>query len=131
MRGLTKLQKLSAKNSTKRLKGKRKRQYETLHAQVTGQEFQLDTSDGRFAALLDGEDDRYGIDRTNPAYRETGGMATLLREQSERRRKKQEKCKEGSVDDKLAAGGSWVEQSAGAMELSSLVKSLQSKVNTK
>ena len=83
MRGLTKLE----RHSSKKLKGKRKRQLETLVANVSGQGFHVDTSDSRFAALLDGNDDRFGIDRTNPAYKETGAMKELLYEQSMRRNK--------------------------------------------
>jgi len=135
MRGLVKLQKL---NSKTKLKGKRKRQLETLAANISGQEFHVDTSDDRFAALLDGNDDRFGIDRTHSAYRETGAMKTLLQEQSERRRKKKKNEKDGDDDDrggnsvvknKKDGGGGWVENSSGAMDLSSLVKSLQQKVS--
>ncbi|KAL3792208.1 hypothetical protein ACHAW5_004083 [Stephanodiscus triporus] len=81
--GLTKLE----RHSSKKLKGKRKRQLETLAANVSGQGFHIDTSDTRFAALLDGNDDRFGIDRTNPAFKETGAMKELLNEQSMRRNK--------------------------------------------
>eukprot|EP00581_Thalassiosira_minuscula_P031181 CAMPEP_0183785866 /NCGR_PEP_ID=MMETSP0739-20130205/66720_1 /TAXON_ID=385413 /ORGANISM="Thalassiosira miniscula, Strain CCMP1093" /LENGTH=1111 /DNA_ID=CAMNT_0026029887 /DNA_START=344 /DNA_END=3680 /DNA_ORIENTATION=- len=152
MRGLAKLEKLHSKTS-KQLKGKRKRQLETLTAKVSGQEFRIDTADERFAALLDGEDDRYGIDRTHSAFRETGGMKTLLQEQSERRKTRRKRKGGGSHNDSTMAGDSrrrlggdvedgvpskmkkdgsgWVESSSGAMELSSLVKSLQRKVPKK
>mmetsp|Transcript_11892 Transcript_11892/g.23019 ORF Transcript_11892/g.23019 Transcript_11892/m.23019 type:complete len:1066 (+) Transcript_11892:173-3370(+) len=137
MRGLAKLE----KNANKKLKGKRKRQMETLAANVSGQEFKIDTTDDRFAALLDGSDDRFGIDRTNPLYKETGAMKTLLEEQAKRRKKNQAK-KTSSLENvegvtelnKRAAandGGGWVESSGGAMELSSLVKSLQNKISKK
>ncbi|KAL7464513.1 hypothetical protein ACHAXS_004847 [Conticribra weissflogii] len=137
MRGLAKLE----KNANKKLKGKRKRQMETLAANVSGQEFKIDTTDDRFAALLDGSDDRFGIDRTNPLYKETGAMKTLLEEQSKRRKKYQAK-KDSSLDNAagetlhnepaVAYGGDgWRESSSGAMELSSLVKSLQNKITKK
>lgn len=128
MRGLAKLE----RNANKKLKGKRKRQMETLAANVSGQDFNIDTSDSRFAALLDGDDDRFGIDRTNPAYRETGAMKALLQEQSKRRRKgkKQRGGGEGGEPKKeVNRDGGWTEKSSGAMELSSLVKSLQQKVS--
>ncbi|EED92817.1 predicted protein [Thalassiosira pseudonana CCMP1335] len=133
MRGLAKLE----KHAGKKLKGKRKRQHETLAANVSGQEFQIDTTDDRFAALIDGSDDRFGIDRTNPLYKETGAMKTLLQEQSKRRRKNRgrkdgtsgggdaTKGGEKRVEDK---NGGWKDSSSGAMALSSLVKSLQQKV---
>ena len=126
MRGLTKLE----RHGKKKLKGKRKRQLETLAANVSGQDFQVDTTDTRFAALLDGTDDRFGIDRTNPAYKETGAMKELLQEQSKRRRKKSKVKSNTSSKDKdvVRRGDSWKESSNGAMALSSLVQSLQQKV---
>ena len=141
MRGLAKLE----KNANKKLKGKRKRQHETLATNVTGQDFKIDATDTRFAALLDGDDDRFGIDRTNPAYKETGAMKELLQEQSNRRKKK--RAKTGTVGDNSSSSkkekatdasrkdnshdgdGGWVDKSSGAMELSSLVMSLQQKVS--
>ena len=98
-----------------------------------------DTNDDRFSALLEGTDDRFGIDRTNPAFKETTAMKTLLEEQAKRRKKNRGKSKVKSSDKSKpeqsdAKGGnkdhSWVESSSGAMELSSLVKSLQTKVKS-
>ncbi len=148
MRGLAKLE----RHSSKKLKGKRKRQLETLAANVSGQGFHIDTTDPRFAALLDGNDDRFGIDRTNPAYKETGAMKELLHEQSKRRNKnlgggdkggsiearnrtdgdeglngpRDERAKD---EDLRGRGSGWVESSGGSLELSSLVKSIQQKVS--
>ena len=106
----------------------------------------------RFAALVDGTDERFGIDRTHPAYRETGGMKVLLEERAKRRRegngngssegkKRGEESREpqdgtnaavDNGDEKTKVegdgDGGWVENSDGARELSSLVKSLQQKV---
>ena len=136
MRGLTKLE----RHANKKLKGKRKRQLETLASNVSGQDFHIDTTDDRFSALLDGGDDRFGIDRTNPAYKETGAMKELLQEQSKRRNKKRN-SKEIDVKSnstKKIDGitehrneNSWKESSSGAMALSSLVQSLQQKVSSK
>lgn len=130
MRGLTKLE----RQSTKKLRGKRRRQHEALLSNVSGQGFKVDTSDDRFAALLDG-DDRYGIDRTDPSYRETGAMRELLEEQTRRRSKNRRKGnkggekkaggnKGGGSKDAKGAGGENVSASA---ELSSLVMSLKRK----
>ena len=129
MRGLTKLE----RHGKKKLKGKRKRQLETLAANVSGQDFHVDTTDSRFAALLDGTDGRFGIDRTNPAYKETGAMKELLQEQSKRRRKKSKVMSNTSSKDEEVAGrgDNWKERSNGAMALSSLVQSLQQKVSKK
>ncbi|KAK1732701.1 pre-rRNA-processing protein ESF1 [Skeletonema marinoi] len=137
MRGLEKLE----KHANKKLRGKRKRQLENLAANVSGQGFQVDTKDDRFSALLEGIDDRFGIDRTNPAFKETTAMKTLLQEQSKRRKKNRGKSNEKASDKSKqqqhqadGKGGnkndSWVESSSGAMELSSLVKSLQTKVKS-
>ena len=140
MRGLAKLE----KHANKKLKGKRKRQLETLASNVSGQEFKIDTTDNRFAALLDGTDDRFGIDRTNPLYKETGAMKTLLEEQTKRRKKNRGKRDDGARagngtgmnDGPVSSGGGgnqgsdgWVDSSSGALALSSLVKSLQQKVS--
>ena len=131
MRGLAKLE----KHSGKKLKGKRKRQLETLAANVSGQEFQIDTTDDRFAALLDGTDDRFGIDRTNPSFKETGAMKALLEEQTKRRKKSRamknewQEGKQKAKESKSVAIDRWVESSSGALALSSLVKSLQQKVS--
>ena len=128
MRGLTKLE----RQSTKKLRGKRRRQHEALLSNVSGQGFKVDTSDARFAALLDG-DDRYGIDRTDPSYKETGAMRELLEEQTRRRSRKRRNGKGGEKgagkkggDSKATAraGGENVSASA---ELSSLVMSLKRK----
>ena len=135
MRGLAKLE----RHAGKKLKGKRKRQMETLAANVSGQEFQIDTTDDRFSALLDGTDDRFGIDRTNPMYKETGAMKALLQEQTKRRKKSRGK-KHEKTESKQAAqdnagpsndSGDWIESSSGAMALSSLVKSLKQKIPAK
>lgn len=141
MRGLAKLE----RHASKKLKGKRKRQLQALASNLPGQGFQIDATDDRFAALLDGMDDRFGIDRMNPAYKETGAMKALLEEQSKRRRRnkggtrgdggagKEQQKKDGTpaVSNKEDSRGGWVENSSGAMELSSLVKSLQKKVPSK
>lgn len=59
MRGLARLE----RDSAKRLRGERKRRHDSLAANVSGRDFRIDAADGRFAALLDGDDDgRFGID---------------------------------------------------------------------
>lgn len=133
MRGLEKLE----RHANKKLRGKRKRRMESLAANVSGQDFQVDTKDDRFSAMLEGTDDRFGIDRTNPAFKETAAMKSFLEEQVKRREKIRGKSKvdisemsrhlsDGKNRNKTDA---WVESSRGAIELSSLVKSLQTKVN--
>jgi len=143
MRGLARLE----RDSAKRLRGKRKRRHDSLAANVSGQDFRIDAADGRFAALLDGDDDgRFGIDRTNPAYRETVAMRELLEERARRRRRKgkggngEGRVKDGNKsfrsgkcakEEICGRDGGWVEDGRGAMELSSLVRSLQQKVVSK
>lgn len=130
MRGLTKLE----RNSNKKLKGKRKRQLETLVANVSGQGFHVDTTDTRFSALLDGNNDKFGIDRTNPAYKETSSMKELLHEQSKRRNEisgsRDKDMRIMKTKEVHSSDGGWVERSSSAVELSSLVKSIQEKVST-
>ena len=132
MRGLAKLE----RHAGKKLKGKRKRQMETLAANVSGQEFKIDTKDDRFAALLDGTDDRFGIDRTNPMYKETGAMKTLLEEQTKRRKKSRGKKLDETVNKQNVESNThisgekdgWMDKSSGALALGTLVRSLQQKV---
>lgn len=132
MRGLEKLE----RHANKKLRGKRKRQLQNLAANVSGQGFQVDTKDDRFSAMLEGTDDRFGIDRTNPAFKETTAMKTLLEEQAKRRKKNRGKNKEMTASDKRNnqqigkkhSDGPTHESGSGAMELSSLVMSLQKKV---
>lgn len=138
MRGLTKLE----RHTNKKLKGWRKRQLEILAANVSGQEFCIDASDYRFAELLDGTNDLYGIDRTHPAFRETSAMKKLLQERSKRKKKNRDGCKMGY------GGRGGIEEERGeerlsektekhrkgddchgAMELSSLVERIQQKVS--
>ena len=131
MRGLTKLE----RHSNKKFKGKRKRQLETLAANVSGQDFHIDASDTRFSALLDGNDDRYCIDRTNPAFKETGAMKLLLQEQSARRRGNRNNFKaasgeEGQNSENKKSRDDKTRENCGATELSSLVRSIQQKVST-
>lgn len=132
MRGLEKLE----RHANKKLRGKRKRRMESLAANVSGQDFQVDTKDDRFSAMLEGTDDRFGIDRTNPAFKETAAMKSFLEEQVKRREKIRRKSKVdiSEMSRQLSDGknrnktDAWVESSRGAIELSSLVKSLQTKV---
>lgn len=87
------------KNKNKKLTGSRKRKELKRMADVTGTNFKVDVADDRFAAVLDGIDSRFGIDKTDPKYKETPGMREILSEQTKRRRiiKKRERI--DSVDD--------------------------------
>jgi len=127
MRGLQRLE----QNKDKKLRGSRKRKEEERTADIAGKEFQIDTKDDRFAALLDGQDSRFGIDRTDPNFKETAGMRDILAEQSRRRKSKKRRkttnAKGGTdtVPDVSAESNS---PSLGASALSALVNSIKSKV---
>ena len=112
---------------------------------MSGQDFHVDASDNRFAALLDGKNDLYSIDRTHPAFRETSAMKELLEERSKRRKKERESRRVESGSGAIVGNGKgeeWRNRSKnqmsqsyhdkkvcdGAIELSSLVKSIQQKV---
>jgi hypothetical protein len=126
MRGILRIE----KNKEKKLKGSRKRKEAKLAQNVSGTDFEINTKDGRFAALLDGDDDRFGIDRTDPNYKETKGMQQLLSEQSRRRRDKKRRKTTQTTDDFIVGDSSknMLSSNDGALALSSLVKSLKSKV---
>ena len=117
------------KNKSKKLRGSRKKKEADIRENASGLDFQLDTKDNRFAAVLEGTDDRFGIDRMDPRYKETPAMREILTEQTKRRKsKKRSRPPSNDTDinaDTMIAGGS---KSTGALALSSLVKNLKSKV---
>ena len=117
------------KNKSKKLKGSRKRKQEELASNTSGQGFKIDTADSRFSALLDGTDARFGIDKLDPRYKETPAMREIMDAQSHRRKyKKKKEIQESVVDVVVDSKSSGEVQSSGALALSSLVKSLKSKV---
>jgi len=116
------------KNKSKKLKGSRKRKEAEIKNNAVGLEFQLDTKDNRFAAVLDGSDDRFGIDKTDPQYKETPAMRTMLAEQTKRRKSKKRARKPENTDVSADAMMTGKAESSGALALSSLVKNLKSKV---
>jgi hypothetical protein len=111
------------KNKGKKLKGSRKRKEAKIAADVTGTDFKVDVHDTRFNAVLDGSDDRFGIDKTDPNYKDTSAMREILSEQTKRRKKKRKKnVVVPDVNSDTAANTS------GATALSSLVQRLKSRV---
>ena len=124
MRGLERLE----KNKDKKLQGARKRKEEALAANVCGTEFKVDTTDARFKAVLDGSDDRFGIDRTDPNFRETSAMREILAEQTLRRKKKR---KVNTANTKVApdVSAESANASSGSTALSALVSSIKAKVS--
>lgn len=126
MRGIHRIQ----KNKDKNLRGSRKRKETELAAAVSGKDFTLDMKDNRFAAVLDGTDGRFGIDRTDPNYKETHAMKEILAEQTKRRKAKKRKVAKEPVAPNVTATES-LEKSCGAAALSSLVMSLKSNVAKK
>lgn len=128
MRGIQRIE----KNKEKKLRGARKRKEDKLKAEISGQDFAIDLKDERFVAVLDGDDGRFGIDRTDPQYKETAAMRQILDEQKARRKKKRRKVStEPQKVPPNVVEGSNNEKSAGSAALSSLVKSLKTKVSGK
>ena len=125
MRGIARKEKLKGK----KLKGKRKRKEAEKAADVSGAAFHIDTTDSRFAAVLDGSDERFGIDRTDPNFKDTPAMQKVLTEQSKRRKaKKRAKIANDVSVDAINRSDA---PTGGAAALSSLVKSLKTKVANK
>mmetsp|Transcript_20257 Transcript_20257/g.58122 ORF Transcript_20257/g.58122 Transcript_20257/m.58122 type:complete len:884 (+) Transcript_20257:52-2703(+) len=125
MRGIARKEKLKGK----KLKGKRKRKEAEKAADVSGAAFHIDTTDSRFAAVLDGSDERFGIDRTDPSFKDTPAMQKVLTEQSKRRKaKKRAKVANDVSVDAINRSDA---PTGGAAALSSLVKSLKTKVANK
>ena len=127
MRGIQRI----TKNKDKKLRGSRKRKEERLAANVTGTDFKLDISDERFKAVMEGTDDRFGIDRTDPSFKETSAMKEILEEQTKRRKAKRRKHKDSRETAKVVpdVSADANQGSAGASALSSLVSSLRRKVD--
>lgn len=114
------------KNKSKKLKGARKRKEAALEADLLGTGFKVDVDDSRFKAVLDGTDDRFGIDRTDPSYKETTAMREIMAEQTRRRKKRKTRvANEVAPDVSAETGGA----STGASALSSLVSRLKQKVS--
>jgi len=125
MRGIARKEKMKSK----KLKRSRKRKEAEKAANVSGEAFAVDTTDSRFAAVLDGSDERFGIDRTDPSYKDTPAMQAVLAEQSKRRKaKKRSKVANDVSADAINRADA---PTGGAAALSSLVKSLKTKVAKK
>jgi hypothetical protein len=122
MRGLIRMDKLKGK----KLKGARKRKQDKLAANVSGGDFKINTQDNRFAAVLKGADNRFGIDRKYSSFNDTPAMRDILSGQTKERTKRK-KAKKNLVTPSINAEAAGL-MSSGAMALSSLVQSLKSKV---
>ena len=116
------------KNKSKKLKGARKRKEAALEASLVGTGFKVDVDDSRFKAVLDGTDDRFGIDRTDPQYKETPAMREIMAEQTRRRKKRKTKIANAVAPD--VSANDLGDASAGASALSSLVSRLKQKVTS-
>ena len=129
IRGIQRLE----KNKGKKLKGSRKRKEAKKAADVSGSNFKINVDDNRFKAVLDGCDGRFGIDKTDPNFKDTTSMREILSEQTKRRKNKRQK-KEHNAQSAVVTnqngnkandnGGG----SSGASALSFLVQKLKSQV---
>jgi NUC153 domain len=104
------------KNKEKKLTGARKRKEVRLTESVVGAEFQIDTTDKRFNAVLEGTDERFGIDRTDPNFKETPAMKHILLQQTRHRMKQRKSNTHEAIP------------TSGSAALSVLVTSIRSKV---
>ncbi|CAM9844109.1 unnamed protein product [Chrysoparadoxa australica] len=118
----------------KKLRGKRKRR-EEAREKAPGQDFQVDVLDERFAALVDG-DHRFGVERTDAAFKDTEAMRALMAEQKKRRQNKRKKGKKseaatttGTAEarDGSSQGNADSSGATGAAALSALVNKLKHK----
>ena len=125
IRGVQRLE----KNKDKKLTGARKRKEERLTGNVRT-DFQIDTTDERFTAVLEGSDERFGIDRTDPNFKETPAMKQILSEQTRNRskRRKLNSDKKQSMDKVPDVNALTMKPTSGSAALSALVSSIKSKV---
>jgi NUC153 domain len=122
IRGLIQMDKMK----DRKLKGARKRKQEKLAANVSGQDFKIDTSDSRFSAVFTGDNGQFGIDRTDPNFRETEAMRQILDMQTKNRKARKRSKAEmvtPNVNADMTEG-----KSAGGKMLSSLVSSIKAKI---
>ncbi|VEU35958.1 unnamed protein product [Pseudo-nitzschia multistriata] len=127
IRGIQRLE----KNKGKKLKGARKRKEAKIAAEVSGSSFKVNVKDDRFKAVLDGADARFGIDKTDPNFRDTAAMRSILTEQTARRKNKRQKkahIKESVVPD---VDANTTKKTSGASALSFLVQKLKTQVDQK
>jgi len=127
IRGIQRLE----KNKGKKLKGSRKRKETKIAADVSGTSFKVDVKDNRFKAVLDGSDSRFGIDKTDPTFKDTSAMREILSEQNKRRKDKRQKkndAMKNTVPD-VDANNSKGVKTSGASALSFLVQKLKSRVD--
>jgi hypothetical protein len=66
------------KNKGKKLQGSRKQKEEKVTGDVSGTNFKVDVNDDRFKAILDGSDDRFGIDKTDPNFKDASAMREMF-----------------------------------------------------
>ncbi len=122
------------KNKGKKLKGSRKRKEAKKAADVSGSNFKINVDDDRFKAVLDGSDGRFGIDKTDPNFKDTTAMRNILSEQTKRRKNKRQKKAHNSQNAVVTnENGSKANTSgkgaSGASALSFLVQKLKSQVD--
>jgi len=119
------------KNKGKKLTGSRKRKEAKIAADVSGTSFKVDTKDNRFQAVLDGSDARFGIDKTDPSFKDTSAMREIISEQNMRRKNKRQKKAAHQMDNAVPdvnADNSKGVKTSGANALSFLVQKLKSRV---
>ncbi len=85
MRALEREDKLKGK----KLRGRRKRK-EMKREKASGRGFEVDVNDARFSAVLEGTDERFGIDKTAPEFRNTEGMHRILETRLQRHREREQ-----------------------------------------
>eukprot|EP00536_Pseudo-nitzschia_multiseries_P012864 jgi/Psemu1/260974/estExt_Genewise1Plus.C_5120051 len=119
------------KNKGKKLTGSRKRKEAKIAAEVSGSNFKVNVKDDRFKAVLDGSDARFGIDKTDPNFRDTAAMREILSEQTTRRKNKRHKNSHGKDDvvPNVNANNANKKKTSGASALSFLVQKLKTQVD--
>mmetsp|Transcript_19831 Transcript_19831/g.46431 ORF Transcript_19831/g.46431 Transcript_19831/m.46431 type:complete len:763 (+) Transcript_19831:204-2492(+) len=130
IRGIQRLE----KNKGKKLTGSRKRKEAKIAEDVSGSNFKINVNDDRFKAVLDGNDGRFGIDKTDPNFKDTTSMREILNEQTKRRKNKRYKKARNAENDIVGEHNKTKTDShegevSGANALSFLVRKLKSQVN--
>lgn len=119
------IQKMEKKNPKKNLSSSRSQKLsENNETSVPESNFKINVSDDRFKRVFEGSDERFGIDRTDPNFKETTAMRDILDEQARRRKRRIQDTSNLDADKRTTT---MIPETSGLSSVDNLVKRLKSK----
>ncbi|KAK4618145.1 Pre-rRNA-processing protein esf1 [Fulvia fulva] len=122
MREIEKAQKEAKRAKHNKKKGKKE-------VEKVQDDFKVETEDPRFSKLFDSHE--YAIDPTNPRFKQTEGMKTLLEEGRKKRKVEDDDVGEAQVSKKVRKGKGSGDVEAGGEDVKGLVARLKNKNKSK